>query len=62
MQQYLNIPDMDGVTLTVAIKAVAPQCPVVLMAASTTIEIRQRAGAAGRISFCSSPAVEALLG
>ncbi len=45
-----HMPDMDGVALTVAIKAVAPQCPVILMTGSATREIRKRAEAA-RVDF-----------
>jgi CheY-like chemotaxis protein len=45
-----HMPDMDGVALTVAIKAVAPQCPVVLMTGSATREVRKRAEAA-RVDF-----------
>jgi DNA-binding NtrC family response regulator len=50
-----HMPDMDGMTLTAAIKAVAPQCPVVLMTGSTTIEMRQRAEAAGADFFLLKP-------
>ena len=45
-----HMPNMDGVALTVAIKAVAPQCPVVLMTGSATREVRKRAEAA-RVDF-----------
>jgi DNA-binding NtrC family response regulator len=45
-----HMPDMDGVALTVAIKAVAPQCPVILMTGSATREVRKRAEAA-RVDF-----------
>ena len=34
------MPDMDGVSLAVAIKAVAPQCPVILMTGYATSEIQ----------------------
>lgn len=50
-----HMPDMDGVALTMAIKAVAPQCPVILMTGSTTIELRQRAEAAGVDFFLLKP-------
>jgi CheY-like chemotaxis protein len=49
------MPDMDGVALTVAIKAVAPQCPVILMTGNLTSEIQQRAQAAGVDFFLPKP-------
>lgn len=48
-----HMPDMDGVTLTEAIKAAAPQCPVVFMTAYP--EARHRAEAAGADFFLSKP-------
>jgi two-component system chemotaxis response regulator CheY len=45
-----HMPDMDGVALTVAIKAVAPLCPVILITGSATREVRKRAEAA-RVDF-----------
>jgi DNA-binding NtrC family response regulator len=51
----LRMPDMDGVALTVAIKAVAPQCPVVLMTGYPSPDIRQRADAAGVDFFLPKP-------
>jgi two-component system, response regulator, stage 0 sporulation protein F len=50
-----RMPDMDGVTLAVAIKAVAPQCPVLLMTGYPTREIEQRALAAGVDHFLAKP-------
>lgn len=38
-----QMPDMDGVALTEAIKAVAPQCLVVLMTGYPTLETQHRA-------------------
>jgi two-component system, response regulator, stage 0 sporulation protein F len=49
------MPDMDGVSLAVAIKAVAPQCPVILMTGYATSEIQQRAKAAGVDYFLAKP-------
>src|SRR5688572_17728448 len=49
------MPDMDGVALTVAIKTVAPQCPVILMTGYATSEIQQRAKAAGVDYFLAKP-------
>jgi CheY-like chemotaxis protein len=43
----LSMPGMDGVALTAAIKAIAPQCPVILMTGASTDEFQQRAEAAG---------------
>jgi CheY-like chemotaxis protein len=51
----LRMPDMDGVALTVAIKAVAPLCPVVLMTGYPSPEIRQRAQVAGVDFFLPKP-------
>jgi DNA-binding NarL/FixJ family response regulator len=50
-----HMPDMDGVALTAAIKAAAPQCPVVLMTSNLTPEIEQRALAAGVEYFLPKP-------
>jgi two-component system response regulator (stage 0 sporulation protein F) len=50
-----RMPDMDGVALTAAIKAVAPQCPVLLMTGYPTREIEQRALAAGAAHFLAKP-------
>jgi DNA-binding NtrC family response regulator len=50
-----HMPDMDGIALTVAIKAVAPQCPVILMTGTSTDEIRLRAEAAGADFFLPKP-------
>jgi CheY-like chemotaxis protein len=51
----MRMPDMDGVALTVAIKAVAPLCPVILMTGNLTPQIRQRAQAAGVDFFLAKP-------
>src|SRR5688500_3322963 len=48
-----HMPDMDGVTLTEAIKVVAPQCLVVVMTAYP--DVRQRAAVAGADFFLSKP-------
>jgi CheY-like chemotaxis protein len=48
-----HMPDMDGVALTEAIKAAAPQCPVVFMTAYP--DARHRAEAAGADFFLSKP-------
>jgi DNA-binding NtrC family response regulator len=50
-----HMPDMDGVALTEAIKAVAPQCPVILMTGSATLELQQRAQAAGAACLLLKP-------
>jgi CheY-like chemotaxis protein len=50
-----HMPNMDGVALTVAIKAVAPQCPVILITGSPTPEIHQRGQAAGVDFFLPKP-------
>jgi DNA-binding NtrC family response regulator len=50
-----HMPDMDGMALTVAIKAVAPQCQVILVTGSTTIEMRLHAEAAGADFFLLKP-------
>jgi DNA-binding NtrC family response regulator len=50
-----RMPDMDGVALTVAIKPVAPQCPVILLTGYPTPEIYQRAQAAGVDYFLAKP-------
>jgi DNA-binding NtrC family response regulator len=50
-----HMPDMDGVALTVAIKAVAPQCPVILMTGASTDELRLRAEAAAVDYFLPKP-------
>ena len=49
------MPDMDGVSLAVAIKRVAPQCPVILMTGYATSEIQERAKAAGVDYFLAKP-------
>jgi CheY-like chemotaxis protein len=49
------MPSMDGLTLTAAIKAQAPQCPVILMTGYPTHEIERRALAAGVDFFVSKP-------
>jgi two-component system, NtrC family, response regulator AtoC len=49
------MPSMDGLTLTAAIKAAAPQCPVILMTGSDALEIEQRAAAAGADYFLPKP-------
>jgi CheY-like chemotaxis protein len=51
--QYM--PDMDGIALITAIKALAPQCPVILMTGSDAAEIQQRAQAAGVDFFLAKP-------
>jgi two-component system, response regulator YesN len=51
----LRMPDMDGIALTEAVKAVAPQYPVILMTGYPTPEIRQRAQAAGVDFFLPKP-------
>jgi two-component system, response regulator, stage 0 sporulation protein F len=50
-----HMPDMDGVALTVATKAVAPLCPVILMTGTSTDEIQLRADAAGVDYFLPKP-------
>jgi CheY-like chemotaxis protein len=50
-----RMPDMDGVALTVAIKAVTPQCPVILMTAYPTPGLHQRGLAAGVEYFLAKP-------
>jgi CheY-like chemotaxis protein len=50
-----HMPDMDGVALTVAIKAVAPLCPVILMTGNLTPEIQRRGQAAGVDFFLPKP-------
>jgi two-component system, response regulator, stage 0 sporulation protein F len=50
-----RMPDMDGVALIEAIKAVAPECPVVLMTGYPAPEVRQRARAVGADFFLSKP-------
>jgi CheY-like chemotaxis protein len=50
-----HMPDMDGIALTVAIKAVAPHCPVLLITGSPTPEIHQRGQAAGVNYFLPKP-------
>jgi CheY-like chemotaxis protein len=50
-----RMPSMDGLTLTVAIKAQAPQCPVILMTGFPSPEIHQRGQAAGVDFFVSKP-------
>jgi DNA-binding NtrC family response regulator len=49
------MPSMDGLTLTAAIKAQAPQCPVILMTGYPTGEIERRALAAGVNYFLPKP-------
>jgi CheY-like chemotaxis protein len=51
----LRMPDMDGVTLAAAIKAHAPQCPIILMTGYPSPEIKQRADAAGVEYFLPKP-------
>jgi CheY-like chemotaxis protein len=51
----LSMPDMDGLALTAAIKAVAPLCPVILMTGYATSEIKQRAVAVGVDFFLPKP-------
>jgi CheY-like chemotaxis protein len=51
----MGMPDMDGVTLAVAIKAQAPQCPVILITGNLTPEIQQRGQAAGVDFFLPKP-------
>jgi DNA-binding response OmpR family regulator len=48
-------PGMDGVTLTAAMKAAAPQCLVMLMTGYLTPEIERRALAAGADFFVPKP-------
>ncbi len=50
-----HMPDMDGVTLTTAVKAAAPQCPVLLMTGYPGPEIQQRAEMAGAEYFLRKP-------
>jgi DNA-binding NtrC family response regulator len=50
-----RMPGMDGVALTAAIKAAAPQCRVILTTGYATPEIWQRAEAAGASAFLSKP-------
>jgi CheY-like chemotaxis protein len=47
--------DMDGVALTKAIKAVTPQCPLILITGSGSPEIYQRGQADGVDFFLSNP-------
>jgi two-component system chemotaxis response regulator CheY len=42
-----RMPGTDGVTLTGAIKAARPRCPIVLLSGNLTPELEQRARAAG---------------
>jgi CheY-like chemotaxis protein len=51
----LRMPTMDGIALTKAIKAIAPQCPVILMTGSPSPEIHQRGQAAGVDFFLPKP-------
>jgi DNA-binding NtrC family response regulator len=51
----LRMPDMNGVALTAAIKAVAPLCPVILMTGNLTPEIHQRALVVGVDHFLPKP-------
>jgi two-component system, sensor histidine kinase SagS len=51
----MGMPDMDGVALTAAIKALAPLCPVILITGDLTPEIQQRAQAAGVDFFLAKP-------
>jgi CheY-like chemotaxis protein len=48
-----HMPDMDGVMLTEAIKAAAPQCPVVLISAYP--DAQHRAEAVGADFFLAKP-------
>lgn len=50
-----QMPDMDGLTLTVAIKTVVPECPVILMTGYPGPNIQQRAEAAGAEFFLRKP-------
>jgi DNA-binding NtrC family response regulator len=50
-----RMPDMAGVALTMAIKAVAPHCPVILMSGYSILKIRQRALAAEVDHFLAKP-------
>jgi CheY-like chemotaxis protein len=50
-----RMPDMDGVALTVAIKARAPHCPVILMTGYPSPELQRRADAAGVDHFLVKP-------
>jgi len=50
-----QMPDMDGVALTTAIKAQAPSCPVVLITAHPSPDIRQRARDAGADFYLPKP-------
>jgi CheY-like chemotaxis protein len=50
-----HMPNMDGIAMTVAIKAVAPHCPVILITGSPTPEIHQRGQAAGVDYFLPKP-------
>jgi two-component system, response regulator, stage 0 sporulation protein F len=51
----LRMPDMDGVALTAAIRAVTPLCPIILMTGYPSPEIQQRALAAGADFFLPKP-------
>jgi CheY-like chemotaxis protein len=50
-----HMPNMDGIAMTVAIKAVALHCPVILITGSPTPEIHQRGQAAGVDYFLPKP-------
>jgi CheY-like chemotaxis protein len=50
-----HMPNMDGIAMTVAIKAVALHCPVILITGSPTREIHQRGQAAGVDYFLPKP-------
>jgi two-component system, response regulator, stage 0 sporulation protein F len=51
----MRMPDMDGIALMTAIKAVAPLCPVICMTGNLTPEIHQRALEAGVDHFLTKP-------
>jgi two-component system, response regulator, stage 0 sporulation protein F len=50
-----QMPDMDGVELTTAIKARAPDCPIVLITAHPSPNIWQRAHEAGADFYLPKP-------
>jgi CheY-like chemotaxis protein len=50
-----HMPGMDGIALTLAIKAAAPQCLVILITGYPSPELQQRADAAGVDYFLPKP-------
>jgi len=50
-----NLPGRDGITILQAIQAIAPQIDVLLMTASTEIDLEKRAADAGASGFLHKP-------